>query len=100
MYADFYNGSDWVITSVDVQVGSLNKEMSEEYPSSAPWFDKRTFRLKIPQNDSDDSDEMKTNGILMPLSSARFEAYIGDFIEDTGKGGWEWGIEAVHGFKP
>ena len=40
----------------------------------------------------------------MPLSNAKFEAYIGNFIKDTenfdGKAAWGWTIETMHGFKP
>ena len=60
---DFYNGSNWIVTSVDIEVRSLDKEYTKErrenYPDSRAFFDRRTFRFKIRQNDSDDSDETK-----------------------------------------
>lgn len=89
-----YNGSDWVISDIDVLV---TKTATNE---------KRKFRLRSVQKR--DNDKWKvgaplylyTDAPLMPFSTSDVEGSSGEFTDGLTKENFSWSMDSARGYKP
>jgi hypothetical protein len=91
-----YNGSDWVLIDMDVEV---TKTKSAE---------KRKFRLPFVEKKNNENRKIGSGTAfyiypevpLKPFSSGEVRGNSGDFVEGLKKDDFSWGIVSARGYKP
>jgi hypothetical protein len=90
-----YNGSDWVISDIDVLV------------TKTATKDQRKFRLRsVLKRDNDkwknerDPLYLYSDAPLNPFSSGYVEGSTGDFTDGLTKENFDWTISSARGYKP
>ena len=91
---EFYNGTDWTLTDVDVIV------------TKKKTWDTRRFRVEIWdakfewQKDARSSNATQTKVTLKPYGVSDFKGETGDFLDGVeSKDDKSWSIESARGFK-
>lgn len=89
-----YNGSEWVISSIDIKFTKVATDES------------RQFRLRVVEKRRPKDFKLGdpfytyTDVTLEPLSSGEVYVASGRFTDDLKKGDFSWSIVSVRGYKP
>lgn len=90
---ELYNGSEWTITAVDVEVSIM---LTNAQPTG------RRFRMTIPTADPlhNKPEGAPPNSIVKPYSTAEMTATVGDFLDKVDdKSSWSWQLLEAFGYK-
>jgi len=88
--AEIYNGSEWTLTSLDVEIFTTAGNKPRET---------RRIRL-IPAASTPESSKLPAEQVIKPYSTVQLQAAVGSFLDEVkGKEDWGFSLSDARGYR-